>query len=636
MVKSGLLNLKVGIELHRQLKTARKLFCECHVRPQNISDVHYHFLRRLRVSESEMGEVDPAALFEATRQGWIKYDAEKNSSCLVEADEEPPHEINREALETAILVCRMLNARVVDEVHVMRKIVIDGSNTSGFQRTMVVGYDGWLEWKDGPVKKVGVQTITLEEDAARILRADGMKEYSLDRLGIPLIEISLSPVTATPSEIQGLAEHLGRMLKNTGRVESGLGTVRQDINISVDDGPIVEVKGVQQLDLISKVVEFEWKRQNWLNQLASELRLMGLTEKNFDNMQVDVTDLLLDIKDNWVAGRIKRGDRVFAMLVPKFSGIFSKEAANNMRLGKELADVARSFGLGGLIHSDELPSNGILQQHVENVMKRINASEGDGFVLLVGDPSRLEHVFPAIKRRLKQSLSGVPAETRAATQDGETRFIRPRPGSARMYPETDIEPVRITHEDIIRADSLIPEPWEKKLESLAERYSLSKEQALKLLDSEYLELFIKACQETKLQPSFIASILTEGLVSLRREAIEVSDEQLLLDLFVSVSKGEIAKEASLDILRSVGKGESKDLNEAIQRLGLKRISEEELLSIIQQIVQKEKNMVHEKGDKAFSPLMGMVMQAVRGRVDGSVVSRELKRAIQQELSSKED
>lgn len=634
MVDNNKLNLKVGIELHRQLKTSHKLFCDCPVRPQKISDKHFQFLRRLRISESEMGEVDPAALFEATRQGWIKYDAERNSSCLVEADEEPPHELNREALDIAILVCRMLNAKVVDEVHVMRKIVIDGSNTSGFQRTMVVGYDGMLEWKDGPVKSVGVQTITLEEDAARILQSNGMKEYSLDRLGIPLIEISLSPVTLSPIDIQKLAEHLGRMLKNTGKVESGLGTVRQDINISVNDGPIIEVKGVQQLDLISKVVDFEWKRQNWLNQLAFELKQIGLTERDFDSRQIDVSDLLFTVKGSWIIPRLKKGERAYAMLVPKFSGIFSKEPGKNMRLGKELADIARSFGLGGLIHSDELPSNGIEKQHVDEIMKRINAKENDGFILLIADSSKLEYVFPAIRNRLKQALKGVPAETRAATQDGETKFIRPRPGSARMYPETDIEPVRITREDIIRADSSIPEPWEKKVENLVEKYYLSKEQAVKLLDSDYLDLFVKACQKTELQPSFIASLLTEGLVSLRREGIEVQQEQMLLELIVNVSRGIIAKEASLDVLRSIGKGESKDLNEAIQKLGLKRISDRELASIIRQIIEKERKLIQEKGEKAFSPLMGMVMQEVRGRIDGSIVSKELKKAIEEELSSK--
>jgi len=634
LVNSDKLNLKVGIELHRQLKTAHKLFCDCPVRTQSISDKHFQFLRRLRISESEMGEVDPAALFEATKQGWIKYDAERNSSCLVEADEEPPHEINREALDTAILVCRMLKAKIVDEVHVMRKIVIDGSNTSGFQRTMVVGYDGMLEWKDGPIKEVGVQTITLEEDAARILHSNGIKEYALDRLGIPLIEISLSPVTASPLEIQKLAEYLGRMLKNTGKVESGLGTVRQDINISVDNGPIIEVKGVQQLDLISKVVDFEWKRQNWLNELASELRLRGLSESDFDSRQIDVTDLLLSIKGSWIAASLKKGEKAFAMLVPKFSGIFSKEPGKNMRLGKELADVARSYGLGGLIHSDELPSNGIEKEHIKEIMKSIDAKEGDGFILLIADTSKLEYVFPAIRKRLKQALKGVPAETRAATQDGETKFIRPRPGSARMYPETDIEPVKITDEDIIRADSSIPEPWEKKVEALVHKYYISKELAIKLLDSEYLDLFIDACNKTDLQPSFIASLLTEGLVSLKREGVELQQEQILLELMLNVSKGIIAKEASLDILRSIGKGESNDLNEAIQKLGLKRISNEELISIIHKIIDKERKLIQEKGEKAFSPLMGMVMQEVRGRVDGSIVSKELKRAIEEELASK--
>jgi len=53
--------------------------------------------------------------------------------------------MSREALESALMVALLLGSNVVDEVHVMRKIVIDGSNTTGFQRTSVLGLGGRLE-----------------------------------------------------------------------------------------------------------------------------------------------------------------------------------------------------------------------------------------------------------------------------------------------------------------------------------------------------------------------------------------------------------------------------------------------------------------------------------------------------------
>ena len=236
------IGLKVGIELHRQLNTKHKLFCSCPTRKVG-EEKETKFYRMLRVTESELGEIDPAAKFEVEKGIHIQYIAGERTSCLVEADEEPPHDLNREALESTLIIALALHSNIVDEVHVMRKIVIDGSNTTGFQRTMVVAMGGYLE---AAGRKVGVQTICLEEDAARLVgRKDVYKVYHLDRLGVPLIEISLAPVTATPEEIEEIALTLGRLLRASKRVARGLGTVRQDVNISIEGGGIVEVKGLK-------------------------------------------------------------------------------------------------------------------------------------------------------------------------------------------------------------------------------------------------------------------------------------------------------------------------------------------------------------------------------------------------------
>lgn len=631
------IKLKVGIELHRQLKTSHKLFCNCPLfkAGEKINEETTTFVRRLRPSESEMGEVDPAALFEAKRGTWIRYHSGSLSSCLVEADEEPPHSVNNEAIETALIIARMLKAEVVDEIHVMRKIVIDGSNTSGFQRTMVIGIEGTLDWPDGPVKEVGVQTITLEEDAARIIEGSGTeKEYSLDRLGIPLIEVSLSPVTLKPEDAERLAAHLGRLLKSTGRMESGLGTVRQDINVSVMGGGIVEVKGVQQLDMISKVLDFEARRQLWLQSLKEELRGKGLRKEDFDKEPVDISKELEGTKSKIVSS-LKSGDVVMAISVPCFKGYFSKEPIQGARMGKELADIARSFRLGGLLHSDELPGYGISEKEVSRIKDVLRCGENDGFVILAGEKEKLHLVFQSLIRRLKQTLDGTPSETRVATPDGQTRFIRPRPGSARMYPETDIEPVPVTEEELHRVDALIPEPWEAQVDLMQKEYSLSYEQAVRVLDSEYTEFFKSSCElySEKLQPSFIASLLTEAPITLRREGINVDkiDEPVFLELLDLLAEGEVAKEASLDILRIIAKGEAPSPRDAVSKLGLSKISIEELRSIIQQEIERESQLVKSKGLASFSALMGQVMKRVRGRADGALVSRELREALQKRL-----
>ncbi|HEU4984620.1 MAG TPA: Glu-tRNA(Gln) amidotransferase subunit GatE, partial [Nitrososphaera sp.] len=258
------IDMKVGFEIHQQLATRSKLFCNCSCR--EAETYGRTFVRRLRPTQSELGAYDPAAMFEFSKMRLAEYHASAGTSCLVEADEEPPHEVNPEALETALVFALALHSRVMDEVHVMRKIVIDGSNTSGFQRTMLVASGGHL---DVAGKKVGVQSICLEEDASKVLGDDRQtRKYGLDRLGVPLVEIALEPVTGKPDEIMQVALTLGRLLRASKRVARGLGSIRQDVNVSILGGAVVEVKGVQQLDQLIKVIEHEATRQHGLVLIA--------------------------------------------------------------------------------------------------------------------------------------------------------------------------------------------------------------------------------------------------------------------------------------------------------------------------------------------------------------------------------
>jgi len=150
--------------------------------------------------------------------------------------------------------------KIVDEVEIMRKMVIDGSNTSGFQRTAYIGSQGCIDTSHGPV---GIDILCLEEEAARIVedRGDSLI-YSLDRLGIPLVEIGTAPDIVSPAHAREVAKTLGMILRSTGRVQRGLGTIRQDVNVSIKGGARVEVKGVQDLNLIDKIVEMEVLRRS--------------------------------------------------------------------------------------------------------------------------------------------------------------------------------------------------------------------------------------------------------------------------------------------------------------------------------------------------------------------------------------
>ncbi len=252
------LKLKVGLEIHIQLDTEHKLFCKCSTKMKE--EPIKTIVRKLHPVPSELGEIDIAAQYEYLKDKTFVYYIYPNETCLVELDEEPPHNVNREALEIALQIALLFNCKIPSEIQVMRKIVIDGSNVSGFQRTMLVGYDGYFEYKN---RKIKIPTIYLEEDAAaKEKEENGFVYYKLNRLGIPLIEIDTEILEGfEPKEIEEIAEKIFLIASSTKKVRKIIGSIRQDVNVSILDNPRVEIKGVQELSLISKVIEYEVKRQ---------------------------------------------------------------------------------------------------------------------------------------------------------------------------------------------------------------------------------------------------------------------------------------------------------------------------------------------------------------------------------------
>jgi glutamyl-tRNA(Gln) amidotransferase subunit E len=439
---------------------------------------------------------------------------------------------------------------------------------------------------------------------------------------------SLAPVTAMPMEVQEIAGEIGKILKATGRVDRGLGTIRQDINVSVRNGEVIEVKGVQQLDLVSKVVEYEAKRQLWLLDLASLLKREGVDPSRVEFAPKDCTGLFSSTQSKLVGSGLKKG-KVFGLKAPGFAGHLSQEPYPDTRLGRELADVARFFKLGGLLHSDELPGYGVTDGEVSKVRELLGCAKEDGFILLIGEESRALLCLRSIADRLKQAFVGPPAETRGPLPDGGTRFIRPRPGSARMYPETDIPPIPITAGMVKAASAKLPPPWEGQVRQLMTRHGLGEEQADHILDSEHFSLFGKVVGETKVAPTFVASFLTETLVSLGREGLDVASlgEDLLEELLLTIGRGEMAKEAAPEVLRAVLSKKANGVADALASLDLGVMSAGDLSALVAETIRENPQVVEAKGSESFGLLMGRVMSKARGKADGAKVSAELKRQL---------
>jgi glutamyl-tRNA(Gln) amidotransferase subunit E len=618
------LGLKVGLECHQQLATHEKLFCKC--KPNLFKgEPEITFLRRLRPTQSELGQVDPAAFFEFQKGIRILYEGDTETSCLVEMDEEPPHELNREALDTALIMALMIGAKPIEVVHVMRKVVIDGSNPTGFQRTCVVGLKGAIEVGG---KKIPIEHISLEEDAARKTGAERFTiRYRIDRLCIPLVEVTTGPVIYTPEEARKVALAIGRILRATRKVKRGLGTIRQDLNISIRDGALVEIKGVQELELISKVVEYEVQRQLSLLKIRDELRRRGLKEGDIKEIIVDVTSTFEKTECPIIRNVLSRGRCVLAVKLPKFGGLLGKELVSGLRLGTEMADRARFWGrVGGILHTDELPSYGATEYEMSRLKDLLKAGPKDAVVIVSDVTENAVDALRAVIERAIEVLKGVPEETRASNPDGATRYMRPRPGAARMYPETDVPPIEISEEYLQQLRLGLPEFPEQKTRRLAREYGLNEKLARQLTDSVYGDLFEVITEATPVSSTVIAANLTETFKALKRGGVKVENvtDDRIVEVFKLLGAEKTSKEAIPGIVTWLSEHEAAKPIDAVKALGLTMISKKELESVIDDLKNKNNDLIEERDPKVFGFLMGSIMGKYRGRVKADFVAKILK------------
>lgn len=604
------LGLVAGIEIHQQLDTAEKLFCHC---PTTLRDTPEHcgeFCRYLRATVSEMGEIDRAAREEMKHDRLFHYYA-YDTTCLVENDEEPPAPVNNEALSVCLTIAKMFGMTPVPQVHTMRKLVIDGSNTSGFQRTALVAFNGALPGGGR------IETICLEEEAAQRVKDE---VFSLDRLGIPLVEITTAPDMHTPEDVQKVAEYIGMVLRSTGKVKRGLGTIRQDVNISIAAGARVEIKGVQELDLITEVVRREVQRQQNLLAIRDELTKRGARVE--PTRGTDVTALFCETK----SAVLKKAKRISAVVLKGFSGLVGREIQPDRRLGSEISDYAKKCGVGGIFHTDELPAYGVTAEEVARLRAEMHAEEQDCVILVAGSSEKqADCAIGQVITRARMALADkpVPEETRKMLESGSTAYMRPLPGAARMYPETDVLPVLI--DDARWGALVIPELLIVKADRFAASYGIERNYALQLASSDRLPLFEQAVKEG-IRPKLAAFTILSTITELRRDGVDITriPERAYFDTWHAVEDGKAAREAIPDIFRSIAKGSS--FTDALTKLA-PSVSRDELEALIRKIIEQRKDFIAQKGGGALGPLMGVVMKEVRGSVDGKIVSEILKKEI---------
>lgn len=607
------LGLKCGIEIHQRLDTG-KLFCGC----ASVMGEHPkgEIKRSLRAVAGETGGVDRAATQESGHRKEFFYKIYPESSCLVEMDCEPPHNLNQQALDAALEIAVLLKCEIPEEIHFMRKNVIDGSNTAGFQRTAIVGLGGWI---DTPRGKVRVSNVCLEEESAQILgREDGKKFYGLDRLGIPLVEIGTEPDIRSPEQAREVAEALGILLRSTGKVQRGLGTIRQDVNISIAKGARVEIKGAQDLKLIPKMVEYEVQRQLSITDVAAKVRGMTLPK-----------EMLFKEVTNFFSGHdsvIVNGKKVYATVLPGFAGMFKIMLTPGKTLGNEVAAHVRAMlPVKGFVHSDEPLEKYGFEKHFREIRDSLRAAAGDTVIIVAGEEGLCRRTVAAIGEKVRTLVDGVHEETRKALETADTEYMRPLPGASRLYPETDVLPVRIEAARIEKIKKNLPESWECKIKRIAKQYGISVEvssQIVRAGDDELLETIVKLGFE----PGLVARVLTSVLKELKRQenaAVENISGEMLHALFRAFGGKAPDVSAIADMLKKLAADPSLDpkaLAGAVEGL-----SEAEVAKAIHDILKKNPEIM--KAQKPEQAAMGLVMKELRGKAPGAMIMRLLKEAM---------
>lgn len=608
------LGLKAGLEIHQQLATRKKLFCRCPVVRPYCDEFDAEILRHMRPTLSELGEYDGTALMEFKTKKEIIYQIRNETVCTYEMDDTPPFELNEEALDIALEMTILLGCNLVSEVHISRKQYLDGSIPTGFQRTTILGVDGSIPYKG---RRIGIRQLGLEEDACREVSDIGhVRTYRTDRLGIPLIETVTYPDMRTPQEVAEVAQIIRWLARSTGKVHTGIGAARQDVNVSIEGGRRVEIKGVSRIPLIPLLVHNEAMRQAALLDIARELERRGTNRNNFRADISSIKELVIGTHYYPLSRAIHEGLEVKAVVLRGYRGILAWRTQPETTFAKEISDRVRVIAcldrLPNIAHSDT-EAETLSSTEWTRIKKATKARDEDTIVVVWGEKRDVETAANEIATRAREALDGVPNETRQALPDGTNGFERILPGPDRMYPDTDLPPIAITDDRINRIKATMAEPpWERA--ARYERSGLSKEQASQMSIASERTLFDRIIERSSYPPRLLAGLLLGRLRSLRRRGmIPNYSPELLQQIIVEAEKAGVMGEALLKLVELTCGKDALDPQQAAARFKPPKIEEieQEIESFVRSIdpprIERNKLVEH---------TIGLAMERFRGLAPG--------------------
>lgn len=613
-----------GLEIHQQLLTSQKLFCFCPAgRLSNAFDAE--ILRHMRPTLSELGEYDGTALMEFKTKKEIIYRIHRETVCTYEMDDTPPFRLNEEALDIALGIGMLYACKMIDELHIARKQYLDGSIPTGFQRTTIVGVDGKIPYKGRDIRIV---QLGLEEDACREVSDVGHRRvYLTDRLGMPLIETVTAPDMRTPQEVAEVAQLLRRLVRMTGKVRTGIGAAREDVNVSVTGGTRVEIKGVPRIPRIPLLTYNEAMRQWNLLRLRDELARRGIVKASFNAFTEEIGKVLRRTEYQPIRSAIANGMTVCGVRLHGFKSLLRWQTQTHTSFSQEISDRVRVIAcltvLPNIIHSDN-PGETLSSSEWLAVRKAMNAGPDDTLVIVWGPDADARLGAQEIIARAREATIGIPSETRQAHIDGTNGFERILPGPDRMYPDTDLPAKRITAErlDRIRA-SLRP-----NILSIEKRYreiGVPADLVEKLAVSPFASLFERAIGEWGMKSALVSVVLIQIPARLKKKglAVERLDEATMTTILAALKDRQIYREGLPELLERVLVDRRK-----IEDLWPSPADHLKVGADVRAAVENLKGRRFRREAARELLAMGRLMDEWRGRVDGTELAAWLKEELE--------
>jgi len=610
-----------GLEVHQQILTKKKLFCHC---PAGVFNAHNDFdaeiIRHMRPTLSELGEYDGTALMEFRTRKEITYRLKHESACTYEIDDTPPFPIDQEALENALEISLLSKLNIVGEVHITRKQYLDGSIPAGFQRTAILGVEGEIQLKN---KKVGLIQLSIEEDSCREISDIGHKRvYKTDRLGMPLIETVTYPDFANPDEVKEGCDYIRFLNRSTGKVRTGMGAGRQDVNVSCRGGSRVEIKGVAHTKWIPELAHNEAYRQWALLRIREIMKERVKDAKNWKISHVEMEEGDFGANPNFF-GIFDDNHKVIAVRLPHFYKMLSRFTQPTKVFADEISErlkVIACLDQPNMTHSEDL--NPILTEaDIQKTFKKLKANKDDAFILFDASEEDVKTALETIEERCLMVFEGVPEETRKSFADGSTIFERVLPGADRMYPDTDSAPIPLTSEYIETLRKGLPNDIVDRFHQMQD-WEIPDDVFTYILKKNLYPLLKRLVENLKIPAKFAGKFLGQKLKYIEGhfQSADVFNYDRIFDLFEFLQKENIEIELANNMIAELYSHPKMDFQSVLNSIGFKKIDKENIIEQIAFLNDKFKEVGRRQDDIARKQ---WVMSQLRKSATGNIKLSEL-------------